>query len=86
MTNTYAKAYTEVLEILKYLPKEQYMRIPKEKIQFYEKNKDNSYTYIFDTTKTLEEQKVSRKTKVIIVSLFKDFFATSVQKEKLSVL
>ena len=32
MTNTYAKAYTEVLEILKYFPHEEYLKIPKEKI------------------------------------------------------
>jgi len=86
MTNTYAKAYTEVLEILKYLPKEEYNKISKEKIQFYKKNKDDTYVYIYDTSKTLEEQKVSRKTKVIIISLFNEFFATSVQKEKLKLI
>jgi len=86
MTNTYAKAYTEVLEILKYLPKEEYNKIPKERIQFYKKNKDDTYVYIYDTSKTLEEQKVSRKTKVIIISLFNEFFATSVQKEKLKLI
>ena len=40
MNNTYRRAYTELLEILKYLPQEEYEKIPKEKIEFYEKNKD----------------------------------------------
>lgn len=83
MTNTYAKAYTEVLEIIKYLPSEEYKRIPKEKIIFYENNKDNSYNYNFDSTKSLNEQEVSREARAIIVSLFRDFFCTPIQKEKL---
>ena len=35
----YANAYTEVLEILKYIPKEDYNKIPKNKIELYETNK-----------------------------------------------
>mgnify|MGYP007072994665 FL=1 len=35
MINTYSKAYTEVFEIIKYLPKEEYNKIPKDKIEFY---------------------------------------------------
>lgn len=83
MTNTYAMAYTELLEILKSLPKEEYDRIPKEKIEFYEKNKDNNYEYVFDASRPIEEQNISKKTNAIIVSLFRDYFATPVQKEKL---
>ena len=46
MTNDkYAKAYTEVLEIIKYLPKNEYDKIEKEKINFFEDNKDNSYKF-----------------------------------------
>lgn len=83
MIDTYEKAYMEILEILKYLPKEEYNKIPKEKIEFYEKNKDKDYKFVFDINKSIDEQNVSRKTKVIIVSLFKDFFATELQKEKI---
>ena len=83
MINTYAKACTEVLEILKYLPREEYGRIPKEKIEFYRNNKDNSYNFNFDITKSLNEQKISREARVIIVSLFRDFFCTPSQQEKL---
>ena len=83
MTNSYARAYTEVLEILKYLPTEEYEKIPKEKIAFYNKNKDNNYSYMFNETKQIDEQKISREANAIIVSLFRDFFATPIQKEKL---
>ena len=86
MTNDYARAYTEVLEILKFLPKEEYNKIPSDKIAFYEKYKDNNYDYKFDITKSLEEQKISKETNAIIVTLFRDFFATQIQKEKLEII
>ena len=40
MTNIYAKAYTEVLEILNHFSKEEYSKIPQEKIDFYKNNMD----------------------------------------------
>ena len=86
MTNSFAKAYTEVLELLKFLPKEEYEKISREKIAFYENNKDKNYNFIFDETKSLEEQKISKEAYIIIVTLFRDFFATSVQKEKLEII
>lgn len=86
MITTYAMAYTELLELIKYLPKEEYDRIPKEKIEFYEKNKDDNYEFVFDPTKPLQDQNISRKTNAIIIMLFRDYFATEVQKEKLEVI
>ena len=37
MTNSYAKAYKEVLEILSHFSAEEYSKIPQEKINFYMK-------------------------------------------------
>ena len=51
MGNNYEKAYTEILEILKYIPKEEYERIPKEKILFFEENCDKNYEFKFDINK-----------------------------------
>ena len=51
--------------------------------EFYEKNKDCKYNYVFDSTRILNGQGLSRTTKVMIVSLFKDYFATDAQKERL---
>ena len=86
MKSSYARAYTEVLEILEFLPKEEYNRIPREKIAFYEKYRDKNYNYKFDEKKTLEEQKISKEANAIIVTLFRDFFATQTQKEKLEII
>ena len=83
MNRTYSMAYTEILEILKYLPKDEYNKIPKEKINFFEKNTDNNYTYKFDVSQCLDEQNLSPKANTIIVSLFMDYFANSNQKEQI---
>lgn len=83
MVDTYARAYTELLEILKYLPKEEYNKIPKEKIEFYEKNKDVNYDYIYDISKSLNEQKISRKTNALILLLYKEYFSTPEINQKI---
>lgn len=84
MTSRYAKAYTEVLEILKYLPVEEYNKISKEEIDFYEMHRDKDYIYSYNPTLTLKEQNISREANVILVIIFRDFFATDMQKEKLN--
>ncbi len=84
MNNTYGQAYSEVLEILKHLPEEEQKKIPKEKIKFYEDNRDKNYNFNYNITKTLDEQHVLRETKAIIITLFRDFFATTTQKEKIN--
>lgn len=83
MNNNYAKAYTEVLEILKYLPTEELEKIPNEQIEFYQKNCDTEYKFEFDMAKPIEEQKTLKETNAVIVLLFRDYFATDRQKEKL---
>lgn len=79
----YARAYTEVLEMLKYLPYEELNRIPKEKIDFFERNKDKSYKFNISLEKPLAEQNISIEANSVIITLFRDYFATDTQKEKL---
>ena len=67
--NKYAIAYSEVLEILKHIPLEDYNKIPKTKIELFKTNADNEYTFNYDPSKTLEEQNVSNITKGIIILL-----------------
>ena len=83
MESTYAKAYTEVIEILKYLPKSEYEKIPKDKIEFFCNNCDENYNFELDKSLPLESQKISKKTYAILVILFRDYIADDVQKEKL---
>lgn len=78
------RSYTEVCEILKHIPQEEANKIPKEVIKFFENNKDETYDFTYDVSQSLGEQKVLRKTNSIIIYLFKKYFATDVQKEKIN--
>lgn len=80
MTTSYAKACTEVLEILKYLPEEEYNKIPKEKIESFERNKDKEYVFKYNPKIDYTKQNISEKTSAIIITLFRDYFATDRQK------
>ncbi len=79
----YANAYFEVLEILKYISVEDYNKIPKNKIELFETNANNDYIFKYDISKTLDEQNVSKITKGIIAILFRDYWATESQREKI---
>ena len=58
-------------------------KIPEEKIKFFEENCDKNYEFKHDSSKPLEEQEFLRETYAIIIILFRDYFATETQKEKL---
>ena len=79
----YANAYSEVLEILKNISKEDYEKVPSEKIDLFEKNANKNYNFQYDTNLTLDEQNVSKRTKAIIAILFRDYWATPEQREKI---
>ena len=78
-TNTYECSYVEVLEILRHIPQEQYNKIPKEKIVFYEENKNRDYTYIYNE----QMPNLSRKANAILVNLYKEYIADSNEKNKI---
>ena len=76
----YANAYTEVLDILKYISKEDYEKIPKSKIKVFEENSNKNYSFKYDLNKTLEEQNVSEIAKMIIAILCRDYWTTNEQR------
>ena len=79
----YANAYSEVLEILKYVSKEDYEKIPNSKIELFETNHNKEYVFKYNPNKTLDEQNVSKTAKAIIAIFFIDYWATEIQKEKI---
>lgn len=85
MTNvTYNMAYTEVLEILKYLPESEFKKIPKDEIKFLETNRNKNYKFVINPEKTLEEQNISRKANAILTVYFKKYFTNDAQRQKLN--
>lgn len=79
----YANACKEVLEILKYISEEDYNKIPKNKIDFYKENSNNNYNFTYNPGLTLDEQNVSKIAKGMIAILFRDYWATEIQRSKI---
>ncbi len=83
VSEEYAIAYKEVNEILKYIPKDDYEKIPKVKINLFETLSKKDYEFTYNPDLTLDEQNVSRRAKAIIAILFRDYWATEEQRKKI---
>ena len=83
MEDNYAKAYKEIVEILKYVPKESVNKIPKEMRDMFETEQLKTYNFQIDTGKTFEEQELLEETKAIFANIFRDYWATDYQKDKI---
>lgn len=79
----YRNAYSEVLEILKYISKTDLDKIPTDLINLFNENANKNYKFVYNPDKTLQEQNVSKTTRYIIAILFRDYWASSKQKEKI---
>lgn len=79
----YAKAYKEIIEILKYTKKSDVRKIPKEKIIMWKNNMDEKWNFKVDTSKKLEDQKILAETRAIIANIFYDYWATDYQKQRI---
>ena len=80
MNNNYSKAYVEVLEILKYIPKEDLEKIPKDIMYTLEKCADKEYIFKINKSVPFEEQKLMEETEDILANFFRDYWATPEQR------
>lgn len=83
MEKNYSKAYKEVVEILKYVPKESIEKIPQKMRDTFTTKMDNTYNFSIDISKSFEEQELLDETKAILANIFRDYWATPYQKERI---
>lgn len=83
MEDNYPKAYKEVIEILNYVPKESVDKIPKTMIDTFKTKMDKEYDFTVDVNKSFEEQDILEETKAIFANIFRDYWATPYQKERI---
>ena len=79
----YGNAYAEVYEILSYLDKEEYNKIPKELIEVFEENRNLEYEYEVNEEQDLTNQPMLIETKAILLNIFRDYLATPEQSSKI---
>ena len=79
---SYARACTEVLEVLKEAPQEDIEKIPQELLDALEEKKDKEYVFETNSYMSLENEDLSDVAKVILMQIFKDYiFKTNVTEE-----
>ena len=83
MEDNYSKAYKEVIEILNYVPQESVNKIPQTMIDTFKAKMDQSYNFQVDIDKSFEEQNLLDETKAIFANIFRDYWATPYQKERI---
>ena len=83
MESNYPKAYKEVIEVLKYVPKKSVDKIPQTMLDTLNSKMDNNYNFSIDINKSFEEQELLEETKAILANIFRDYWATPYQKERI---
>lgn len=81
-----SRAYSEVYQIIQYLPESEYKLIPKEQIEFIKSNMDNSTERICTIDTDLKDIELSKEAKAILLSLFHMNIASEKQKVQLEQL
>lgn len=83
MNDTYSKAYKEVIEILNYVPQESVSKIPQTMTDTFQVKMDKDYDLQVDINKSFEEQEILEERKAILANIFRDYWATPYQKERI---
>ena len=76
----YKNAYKEVMEILKYISKEEYKKIPNNMIELFETQANQEYDFKFNINKKIDEQEISDLAKTILAILYRDYWATEEER------
>ena len=82
-TNPYAKAYTEILEIINYMGDRYKKRTPQKLLDFFEENKDKSYIYKLNEINEDVTKKFSKETLGLLCLMEYKYWASDSEKELL---
>ena len=83
MENVYYNAYTEVYEILSYMPINYIKKLPIELLNLFEQKRNKDYKYCVNIKKKINEQDMLDETRSILAVLYRDFWSTPKKKEKI---
>ena len=72
----YQMACTEVLVVLKYMPKKDVDKIPTNIIKSLRSAKRFDYRFRYDTKKKINEQNISKRAKLMISRLYRDYMVS----------
>lgn len=76
------KAYTEILEVLKYIPKEYLSKTPKQILEVFEREKLENYTVKINKQKPIDKNYLQKETLAIIAMLNLQYWCTNEELKK----
>ena len=79
-TNEYSVAITEVLYILKYLPKDMTANIPTNFLNFLNENSIPDYKPDFDLSKGLDNIRLKHKTKILLAIIYRNYICSEQER------
>ena len=82
--DNYEEAYAEVIEVLNYIPMNEYKKIPKKYIVFMEENCSENSSFTYNIALPFEKQNISDTGKNIIGMIFRLFFIEQSKKKELN--
>lgn len=84
ITGNYDKAYAEVIEVLNYIPLEDYKKIPKKYIEYMEENSDENSSFVYNIALPFEKQNISDAAKDILGMIFRLFIISQDKRNRLN--
>jgi hypothetical protein len=81
--NKLPKAYKEVYEILKYIPEEDYKKIPKSMIKVIKKGMDKSYDFKVTEFEDFQKQEMLSETECILAIFYRDYWASEKERNRI---
>jgi len=82
--DNYEEAYAEVIEVLNYIPMNEYKKIPKKYIIFMEENCSENSSFIYNIALPFEKQNISDTAKNILGMIFRLFVIEQSKKKELN--
>ena len=83
VTNEFADASSELIEILKYLPQNEVEKVPQKLRSFFTKVANKNYVTKIDPNKSMQEQEIKEKTKDLITVLYRNYWCNEDERTSL---
>lgn len=80
VTNEFAEASAELIEILNHLPKSEVEKIPLKLRMFFEKVANPNYSVKIDPYKSLDQQIIKEKTKDLITVIYRNYWCNEEER------
>lgn len=83
--DNYEEAYAEVIEVLNYIPMNEYKKIPKKYIVFMEENCSENSSFTYNIALPFDKQNISDTAKNILGMIFRLYVIEQSKKDELKI-